>query len=222
MSAIVDRCTRIAEDELSVSGGPTALEYAELLLFQLVQQKIVEAKYTYLRATAKFKDDALLKKIWSIGYHLSKCNFGEALRGCRGLHASGLLTEQTEPYVKELQNRVTAIQLSLIVNCYTSIDRENVAELLGMRGTDGQFVPETLGFVTSILEQCRWTVEENFVYPVRSTEFQKTMHSFVDEQFGPNPLIADTDVTLETNQLNRDALKMLESLVTSSDFFDSN
>uniref|UniRef100_A0A915CXD4 Sas10 C-terminal domain-containing protein n=1 Tax=Ditylenchus dipsaci TaxID=166011 RepID=A0A915CXD4_9BILA len=89
MSTVLHRCEKLKNDELSVVASTrlTVTEYAELLLSYLIQQKLIEAKFCYLRASALFQEEEILKKIWNIGSKLIKSDFGDALKACRNLNA---------------------------------------------------------------------------------------------------------------------------------------
>lgn len=110
----------------------TLQEYAHLLINYVVQHRLIEAKFCYMRAAEKFPKNQILFDIWHVGLAMSRVDFQTALQYC--CLAVNECTDQSfswlKPYIRELSNRLTAEQLKLIARCYDSICVAKLIELL--------------------------------------------------------------------------------------------
>lgn len=137
-------------------------------------------------------------------------------------------------YVNELKNRLIVIQLKLVGKCYVSIEKKNLADLLGLVDvTTDEVIADEANDVFNILldeSKCGWVCDENntYILPNDSPNFYDTINSLINiELFGPihneyNNKKLDDDVNVKALFLNDNSIEALKSLIKCNDFLDSN
>lgn len=65
-----------------------------------------------------------------------------------------------QTYITELTNRLTSLQLETIAKCYTSLERELFAELLGIAADSEE--------LTRVVATCGWRIDDGWVIPAET------------------------------------------------------
>jgi len=164
-----------------------------------------------MRAVEKY-DDKTLRNIWKTGQHIYQYDFASALKEARSLN----LNERLHHYVVELKNRLLSNQLKLIAKCYSSIESEQVANLLALEKD-----PEEL---RNIISACGWTIEpDGFVAPTETPKLQETAENLINPLYGAMETIKKAAATpAEMDEKKRENyVDKLKQIVSFSDFIDN-
>jgi hypothetical protein len=117
--------------------------------------------------------------------------------------------------VVELKNRLLSNQLKLIAKCYSSIESEQVANLLALEKD-----PEEL---RNIISACGWTIEpDGFVAPTETPKLQETAENLVNPLYGAMETIKKAAATpAEMDEKRENYVEKLKQIVSFSDFIDN-
>jgi hypothetical protein len=199
---------RLEDQELEITGELSATAYGELLLIYLVQFKINDAKYCYMRAAEKHNEN-YLKTIWKIGAAIAKNEYVEAIHLCNATQLNSAL----QSYITELAQRLRAIQVQLISKCYASIEKANVAKLMGISADSDDFA--------QLIGKCGWTVNGAFVHPSETSESKAFVTSLINKEFGEfKPTGEDKTNEKDGTTKSTNDIETLKKLVVTTDFFD--
>ncbi|KAF7638307.1 CSN8_PSD8_EIF3K domain-containing protein [Meloidogyne graminicola] len=189
---IYDHLTVLQMEEVKIGNKVTSNQYAEIILGHLVLNRLIQAKFCYLRAIEQLEGDTeLIKQIWEFGYHIYMKEHTAALKVCKNT----LLTcHSLQHYVIEIRNRLSAKLLQLVARTYTTISLKKFVEMMCLMNEGGS-------------------------KRVQNTSFLKTLTDLYNPRYGHDASDSNKTNSIVKSlwQMN---LENLASIVKSSVFFD--
>ena len=153
----------LEHQELTSPDGIASLEvYSQLLMYYLLENDVINAKFLWKRIPSSLKDQSEeLNSIWKVGKFLWKKDLVNIYSAISGYEWSSSIA----PLMKKLAEMLRESSLKLISKVYTVIKIESLCALLGAQEEE----------VLSLVSSFPWKVEQKLIKIPQFTEAEKNI-----------------------------------------------